>query len=94
MRWRLLLVLTGSILMAIMGNLIAIFHAVIGSTDRAWRVAISNDQTLNAALGGSEDETLSSHAARARSEGRLWGCVLCRLLDKFQPNHCTNSQGV
>ncbi|KXA71094.1 hypothetical protein AXA74_20275 [Bordetella hinzii LMG 13501] len=69
------------------GNLIALVAALVGS-DRAWRVAVSNDQTLNAALAGSEDETISSRAGKAARAGRKWGCVLCKVLDRFDPQHC------
>jgi hypothetical protein len=94
MRWRILLILLGSMLMAIMGNLIAIFHGLVGVPAGAWQVALANDRALNGAIGGSGAETVSSHAARARSEGRLWGCILCNgLLDRVQPNHCKESEG-
>lgn len=64
-------------------------HAVFG-TSRAWRVAIAHDQALNAALGGSEDETISSRAGKSAGKAR-WACVLCKLLDKVDPGHCTES---
>lgn len=91
---RLLILWFGSTLMSICGNIVALGHILFGVDERAWRVIISNDRALNAALGGSENETLSSRASRARSEGRLWGCVLCNwVLDKIQPNHCKSSEG-
>jgi hypothetical protein len=92
-RFVLVLLLLLSTTMTLAGNLIALLQALAGNPDRAWRVAIANDQALNAAIGGSEDETVSSHAARARNEGRRWGCLLCRLLDRIQPNHCAKSAG-
>ena len=55
------------------------------------RVAVALDQLGNALLGGDEDETISSRAAKARLKGKRWGCVLCRFLDWLDPNHCTNS---
>jgi hypothetical protein len=82
--------LFGSMLMALAGNLIALGAAVIGS-NRAWPVAVANDQALNAALvgrTGSEDETVSSRAGKAARKGKVWGCLLCRLLDKIDPGHC------
>lgn len=77
-------------LMALAGNMIALVSALLGS-DKAWRVAVANDQTLNAALSGSEDETISSRAGKAARSGKKWGCVLCRLLDKFDAGHCEKS---
>ena len=43
--------LFGSMMMALAGNLIALGAAIIGS-NRAWPVAVANDQALNAALVG------------------------------------------
>jgi hypothetical protein len=62
--------------------------AVVGNSARAWRLAVSYDQLANTAFGGSEDETISSRAGKAARKGKRWGCVLCKLLDWFQPNHC------
>jgi len=61
--------------------------------DRAWHIAIAWDQLFNATTGGSEDETLSSRAGRARRRGARWGCVLCRFLDWLDPGHCERSIG-
>lgn len=82
--------LLGSLLMAVAANLVALFAALLGS-DRAWPVAVANDQALNAALvgrPGSEDETISSRAGKAARRGKVWGCLLCRILDAFDPGHC------
>lgn len=83
----------GSALMALAGNVIALAAALLGS-DRAWPVAVANDQALNAALvgrSGSEDETISSRAGKAAQSGRRWGCILCRMLDWFDPGHCARN---
>lgn len=88
-----LALLTGSLLMALAANAIALLAALAGS-DRAWPVAVANDQALNAALvgrPGAEDETISSRAGKAQRAGRRWGCVLCRLLDLIDPGHCDNN---
>lgn len=68
--------------------------AILTSPERAWRLAVAHDQLFNAAANGHEDETVSSRAARARSEGRRWGCVLCRLLDRLDAGHCDRAKGV
>lgn len=81
---------SGSLLMALAANLIALFAVLLGS-DRAWPITVANDQALNAALvgtAGSEDETISSSAGKAQRRGRRWGCLLCRLIDKIDPGHC------
>jgi hypothetical protein len=54
-------------------------------------VLIAADQLLNALLRGWADETISSRAAKARLEGKTWGCVLCRILDVFDQDHCRKS---
>jgi hypothetical protein len=33
-------------------------------------------------------EYLSARANRVQKEGRVWACVLCRLLDRIEPGHC------
>ena len=88
-----LALLIGSMFMAMAGNLIALLAALAGS-DRARPVAVANDQALNAALvgrSGSEDETVSSRAGKAAQSGRRWGCILCRVLDWFDPGHCARN---
>lgn len=49
------------------------------------------DQALNTTLGGSPNETLSERAAKARNDGKQWGCVLCRVLNWVNPGHCDKS---
>ena len=61
---------------------------LVFSPRRFWRVMLAHDQAANAAFGGSEDETISSRAGRAARRGDRWGCVLCKLLDKIDPDHC------
>lgn len=88
-----LVLVAGSALLALAGNLIAMTAALMGS-DRAWPVAVANDQALNAALvgrPGSEDETVSSRAGKAAQRGHKWGCLLCRMLDWFDPRHCARN---
>lgn len=60
---------------------------------RPMHIAIAFDQLVNAATGGSEDETISSRAGRLRKEGRGWACVLCMVLDALDKNHCDKSIG-
>jgi hypothetical protein len=51
-----------------------------------WLVLL--DQAGNTLLGGSPNETISSRA------GKAWGCILCKLLDYIQPNHCAIAMAV
>lgn len=65
-----------------------------GSSSRVMRVLVAFDRLVNALLRGKDRETISSRAARARAEGKRWGCVLCRLLDRIECGHCDRSIGV
>lgn len=51
-------------------------------------VALGIDETVNAVTGGDGEETISSRAAKAQVAGKKWGCVLCKILDLFQKDHC------
>ena len=81
-------------LLAVPLALLRYIYAVFTTPDKALRIAVGFDQLANVALNGSEDETISSRAWRAQSEGKRWGCVLCRLLDKVEKDHCAKSRGV
>lgn len=74
--------------------LVRYLWAIATNPHRATRIAIGYDQLVNVAANGSEDETISSRADRARERGARWGCLLCRLLDRLDPNHCNKSRGV
>jgi len=65
--------------------------AIVTGSRRAWRLAVAHDQLANAAFGGHEDETISSRAGKAARQRKRWACVLCRLLDRLDPNHCEKS---
>lgn len=56
-----------------------------------WNLLIALDQLLNTLLVGNPDETLSSRAYKASLKGKAWGCILCKLLDKIDKNHCAES---
>lgn len=43
-------------------------------------VLLGLDQFANALAGGDPRETISSRSAKARSEGRSWGCIMCAFL--------------
>lgn len=49
------------------------------------------DQAGNTLTGGSPNETISERAAKARNEGKKWGCVLCKVLNWVNPGHCDNA---
>lgn len=89
-----LLLLVPLMLLAVPAALLHYIWAVFTSPGRALRIAVGFDQLGNVALNGSEDETISSRAGRARADGKRWGCVLCRLLDRVDKDHCNKVRGI
>ena len=73
--------------------LVRYLWAMATNPGRAWGIARAFDRVFNVAANGDERETVSSRAARARDEGRRWGCVLCRLLDRLDAGHCDQAKG-
>lgn len=71
--------------------LLVMFCAIFTGSSRAWRIAISFDQTGNAAMGGDEDETISSRCWRNRAEPHY--SALVQIIDFLfgDRNHCKNS---
>lgn len=55
---------------------------------RVFAVLVAFDRFVNVVFGGRADETISSRSAKARRDGKAWGCILCKLLDRLDPNHC------
>jgi hypothetical protein len=64
---------------------------VIGNTDKAWNIAKMIDETGNVDANGRVNQTISARAALAQQRGTKWGCVLCKLLNAIQTNHCEDS---
>lgn len=94
-----LVVLLPVLLLALVWWFVKYVWCVVVKPSEAWRLAVSADQLANAAFNGHEDETISSRAGRhcrdSHSEDReRWACLLCKLLDKLDPNHCEKSIGV
>lgn len=52
---------------------------------RVWK---GLDRLVNALFGGSDEETISYRAAKRAAEGGRFGCLVCRLLDLVQRDHC------
>lgn len=69
------------------------FYSIFTNPDKALAMFRSYDRLANVALNGSEKETISSRAYRAKTEGRRWGCFLCRWLDSLEKDHCRKSAG-
>ncbi len=68
--------------------------AAFTAPDRADAIARAFDRTGNATANGSEHETISSRANKAIADNKTWGCVLCKWLDRIDPNHCEKARGI
>jgi hypothetical protein len=55
---------------------------------KAWQIAYMLDEMANVGANGKPNTTISARAARAHNAGKEWGCLLCRMLNWFQANHC------
>lgn len=83
-------------LLCLIGGLVSWFWMGAGLITRSRRgrvLAVAFDQLVNAAIGGDPDETISSRAARGRDDGDKRWCLLCRVLDWIDPDHCNRSRG-
>lgn len=65
-----------------------IVGAALWNPLKAWDIYKAFDLTGNVLLNGSFNEYISTRAYYAMTEGRTWGCVLCKILDEFQKDHC------
>lgn len=64
---------------------------IFTNPDKAWSIADMLDQTINVGANGQVDTTISARAGRAAAKRRVWGCLLCRVLDRIQPDHCADA---
>jgi hypothetical protein len=58
------------------------------------QIAVAVDRVINAALGGSAEETLSSRAYRAHRDGQWPGIWMMPIIDFiffWQDRHCENA---
>jgi hypothetical protein len=56
-----------------------------------YSVACAMSVLINALTGGQAPETFSYRSAKARRAGKRWGCLLCRLLDTIDRDHCART---
>ena len=92
-RTRLLALSLACILAMPLLALLMLGQAAIGG-NRALRMAIAIDQCGNAALGGSEDETISGRTGRHANVGDKWAVCLQWVIDLvFGKGHCQRSIG-
>ena len=88
-----LILLLPVLLLALAWWVVKYLWAIAFAPSHAWDLAVSADQLANAAFNGNVDETISSRAGRHKNNEK-WACLLCKLLDKLDPNHCEKSIGV
>lgn len=72
----------------VVATLRIVFFAIFGSDDKMKKTFVLYDYLGNFVTGGTFMELLSTRAARAMDNRERWGCVLCKLLDKFDKGHC------
>lgn len=58
---------------------------------KAWNVFKAFDLTGNVLVNGKFNEYISTRAHRAMVESQTWGCVLCKVLNVFDKDHCAKS---
>lgn len=68
--------------------------AILLKSRRSVRIMIAADRMANAVFGGDDRETISSRAWRGTQEGVKGWCLLCRLLDALDREHCRRSAGM
>jgi hypothetical protein len=56
-----------------------------------FEVALAFDRLLNAIICGKSTETICVRATQAWFLDKTWGCVLCRVVDFFDRDHCVTS---
>jgi hypothetical protein len=88
-----LLGITLLIILSIPLALTRLLWAILTNTTEAWNMLVAFDRVGNTALNGKSTETISSRAYRGTLEHKKPWCILCRVLDYLQPNHCANSAG-
>jgi hypothetical protein len=55
------------------------------------RIFLAADELVNTILDGEPGDSISHRAAVAATENKRWGCILCRIIEIFEKNHCTKS---
>lgn len=88
-----LLVITFFIALCIPLAFIRLIWGIFTNSDKAWDMLVAFDRIGNAALNGNPSETISSRAYRGTLEGNTGWCILCKILDDIQKDHCKNSAG-
>ena len=88
-----LILLLPVLLLAVLLAFLRYAWCIAVNQDKAVRIAVGVDRLANVAANGDPDETISSRAGRGTQESKPSWCVLCRLLDWIEKDHCRKSEG-
>lgn len=66
--------------------------AIVTNPEKGWNISKAFDRVGNVLTNGDWREMISTRAHRAWQEGKLWGCILCKILNEVDPNHCQDSK--
>jgi hypothetical protein len=53
-----------------------------------WALLVRIDKYLNFLTGGERGQTLSARAGLASFNGNRMACKMCKVLDRFDEDHC------
>ncbi len=87
-RWVALLLAAVAIILSIVPVVIVWACLALIGHRRAGQAAVAWDALVSCLTGGDWQETITMRANRAMGNGKRWGCVLCKFLDRIDPDHC------
>lgn len=91
MKRTLLLVIWLLILICLPLAMLRMLYCIATNQDKAFMQAKGFDRVGSAMTNGSDDEYISTRAYEAMIKQKRWGCILCRLLDYLERDHCKKS---
>jgi hypothetical protein len=81
------------ILFLLPAAMLRMLYCIATNQGKAFIQAKGFDRAGSALTNGSDNEYISSRAYQAMQKGKRWGCILCRILDSLDPDHCRKSAG-
>ena len=74
--------------------LLGMLYAIFSNPTKAWRISVATDRQANAVFNGSDKETISSRAYRGMTQGNKGWCVLCKILNLLDKDHCEKAKDI
>lgn len=71
--------------------MLRMLFCIATNQDKAFIQAKGFDRVGSAMTNGSDDEYISTRAYEAMIKRKRWGCILCRMLDYLEREHCKKS---